>query len=216
MPSDIVLPRGNEKQLIDMALRLSYSRLYLGYTLKDWKARGTEQIRKIKNGSKTSNTCLDVQPAIITSSLNEIKKGRSTGSPIIFSLKRPERISPAMRNTLVLGFELSPRHDFIFQRNAGVDEPSCRIAAENNICFGFSFQDILKAREPAVIMGRMAQNINLYRKHKLGCVFASLAQEPYDMRSPADLASLLVCLGMQPNKAKECLEQGLEWQNPQL
>jgi hypothetical protein len=66
---------------------------------------------------------------------------------------------------------------------------------------GISFSSIASP----VGMRNAARNIRLCRKGHHAIAVASLAEKPYEMRSPHDFASLLVCLGMSPGEAKKSL-----------
>ncbi|MFH1181921.1 MAG: RNase P subunit p30 family protein [Candidatus Woesearchaeota archaeon] len=71
---------------------------------------------------------------------------------------------------------------------------------------GVSFSEISNPSK----MKNAAKNIRLCRKGKIGIVAASLATKPYEMRSPHDFSSLLICLGMTPGEAKKALSSAAE------
>jgi len=79
----------------------------------------------------------------------------------------------------------------------------CRFARENNVAIAFPFCSLLNAKMRARLVGRIKQNIMLCRKFKVTTVIASFAKNPYEMRSPKNLMSLFVTLGMHPKEAKD-------------
>jgi hypothetical protein len=71
---------------------------------------------------------------------------------------------------------------------------------------GVSFSEISNPSK----MKNAAKNIRLCRKGKIKVVAASLATKPYELRSPHDFSSLLVCMGLTPGEAKNALNSAAE------
>ena len=112
------------------------------------------------------------------------------------------------KNTdILLSPEKTRKKDFIHSRNSGLNHVLCKLAKENNIAIGFSFNEILKSKERNKLIGRMMQNIKLCRKYKVKMIFASFAKNKFEMRAAKDLLSFCRVLGMMPKEAKNALNQ---------
>ena len=54
-------------------------------------------------------------------------------------------------------------------------------------------------------MGRMMQNVKLCKKYKVNMVISSFATSKFELKSPSDLISFGIILGMTPKEAKESI-----------
>ncbi|MEA3378631.1 MAG: RNase P subunit p30 family protein [Nanoarchaeota archaeon] len=88
------------------------------------------------------------------------------------------------------------KNDALHFRKSGLTQIHCKIAARNDICIGFSFNNILNCQNKAKEMGRIMQNIRLCRKYKVKMIFASFAKNKWELRSLSDLKSFAKVLGM--------------------
>jgi len=110
--------------------------------------------------------------------------------------------------TYAYGFEEQEPKDHTHYRRSGLNQVLCKIATKKNVRITFSFASILGAtrEKRALILGRIMQNIRLCQKYKTPMKIASFATEPYQMRSPHDLAAFFSQLGMQPDVVKKALK----------
>jgi len=108
-----------------------------------------------------------------------------------------------IRPGFVYGVEESVPKDYIHQRGSGVDHIIAKIAKKNNIALAFSLSSLLHSKNKAQIMGRMSQNISLSRKYGVTMLVGSFAKTPEEMRSPHEVMSLFILLGMHQNEAKK-------------
>jgi len=108
---------------------------------------------------------------------------------------------------ILLGPHSGVVRDYLHSRNSGLNDVLCKLAKKNNVAVGFSFSDVLNAHsfERALILGRMMQNVALCRKFKVPMVLGSFAFDKLEMRSPKDLVSFALLLGMSPAEAKRSL-----------
>lgn len=111
------------------------------------------------------------------------------------------RIVEKIRPDIVFDLEGERRSDGMHERHSGLDHISCSFAKENKVTVGFSFESLLNLTTKT--LGRVKQNIRLCRTYKVPMLIASFATSPYRMRSPHDLQSLFVTLGMHPKEAQD-------------
>lgn len=95
--------------------------------------------------------------------------------------------------------------DKVASRESGLNQVLCKLAHTNKIAIAFSFSDVLNSKEKSKILGRMMQNVRLCRKYKVKMVLASFATNKWEMRSPKDLFSFGIILGMTGKEANESL-----------
>jgi len=204
--ADIVMPRGNEKEFIAIAERLGYSSLCFLYEFDKYKK--VDEIVKILKKSNIK-TKLKVYSGIITSP-KFVQKARNRADLVVVSCcDNIREIVERYKPDLVIDMELQKKRDYMHQRNAGLNHTVCKIANDKKVAFGVSFRSILEQKYKQVLLGRIMQNIRLYKKYKNNFVFASFAKAPYLMRAPHDLASFLTVLGMEPKQAKQALRNVL-------
>lgn len=106
---------------------------------------------------------------------------------------------------ILLSPERNIQTDKLSSRNSGLNQVLCQLAHDNKIAIGFSFSELLNSKERSKVIGRWAQNIRLCRKYKVKMVLASFSNSKWEMRSPKDLFSLALTLGMTGKEANEAL-----------
>jgi len=192
---DIVFPKDNEKEFIETAEKLGYKELIFVYEHKFPDVRS-----KFKTKLKLHDALL-VQHKKIISAKNKSKL-------VFVKAEEDNRVAfEKSRPSLVFAFEEAQPRDFMHQRGSGLNHILCRLAKENKVKIGFSFNSILNcgAMKQAQILGRVQQNIKLCRKYKCKTAIASFAKSPYEMRSPKDLMAFFIELGMHQKEAKNSL-----------
>ncbi len=107
---------------------------------------------------------------------------------------------------ILIGLEKKQRKDFMHHRNSGLNQVLCKLAKKKKVAIGFSFSEILNARDRPQLLGRMMQNIKLCRKYKVKIVFATFAKNKWEMRAASDMLSLGRVIGMNPGEAKSSLD----------
>lgn len=190
MPTDIVFPNKNEKDFVEMAERLGYSKLFLVYARK-------QDLRPVKLQSR-----VELKMGIITEA-KQVAGARSWSEFVIVRSSGDDRaVIEKHKPGLIFGLEQNPRKDSMHYRSSGLNHVLCALLRKNKISVGFSFQMLLNSKRRAQLLGRITQNIKLCRKYGVRMVLASFAQEPYDMRSPHDLVALGLTMGMHPKEAR--------------
>ena len=203
---DIVFPRDNEQDFIDVAVKLGYNALCFAYPFGRDIVHEKEKIKELEKKYKIklyAGLCPkpeEIQRAVGKADLIVVKgsfKDRfvleKTKADIIFNLESHGR-------------------DSMHYRSSGLNQVLCRFAKANDICIGFSFSSLLKADsfQKAVLIGRIKQNVKLCRKYKAKTIIASFAEKPFQLRNPSDLISFGITLGMHPSEAKKSLLNALE------
>jgi len=152
---------------------------------------------------------------ISSSNIAEIRKlvsREQKSGRIIAVLGNNDEINRAVLR-LKIDFILSPEHarkkDFADYRNSGLNHVLCREAAEKNIAVAFSLSDILRldGEEQAMRLGRMTQNVRLCLKFKTPMILATFASSESELRTPHELVSFGMSLGMPRADAEKALNQ---------
>ncbi len=116
------------------------------------------------------------------------------------------RISLESRRTdILLSPEFNRERDFIHFRNSGLNQVLCKLAKKNEIAIGFSFSDLMNARNKEIILGRMMQNVFLCRKFKVRMVIGSFALKENEIKNRSELISFGNVIGMNGREIKEAL-----------
>ena len=192
---DIVIPSGNEEELIVMGKKLGYSGLILLYQPKEFieKLAFAEELKK-KNPefSLKPGLLIDATKAKSIHSYRELLRkaefiaGRGF-SPQLFEEKGIN---------VIFGLE-EQKKDFSTFRNSGLNQVLSLLAKKNKTAIGISLSEIAESGEKKTeIIARAIQNISLCEKYGVGIIAASFAAAPELMRNPRDIKSLLLIMGM--------------------
>lgn len=98
------------------------------------------------------------------------------------------------------------KKDKMHFRNSGLNQVLCKIAKKNNIALGISFSQILNSKKRGQEIGRIMQNIKFCQKYGVKIVLGTFAEKKWELRTPKDLISYGLLLGMNPKEAKQSLE----------
>jgi RNase P/RNase MRP subunit p30 len=123
---------------------------------------------------------------------------RAKGKLTIYKPKTEELLRFALEKTkvdLIYGMELINPKDSVHFVRGGLDQITCRIAAEKSKVIGFSFSDVLNARNKNKIIARMKFNVKLCKKYKVKTFFSTFAKNENELRSTQDLFSFWKVLG---------------------
>jgi ribonuclease P/MRP protein subunit RPP1 len=101
---------------------------------------------------------------------------------------------------VLLSPEIHERTDKLKQRDSGLNEILCRLAAKNNVKIGVDINKIKKLtdKEKAKALSRISQNIMLCRKTKCSLILVG----SYDKK---DAFSFLLTLGASTSQAKKAV-----------
>ncbi len=202
---DLVLPKNNEKEFIEIAEKLMIDGLCFVYAFTN-KAEFLKQNEKIKKHQEKTKPKLFT--GLVADSKNIIKAKKLAKIVVYKSTGNDRYVIEKSKASIIFGFEKISARDSMHSRNSGLNQVLCKLANKNNIIIGFSFSDILNSDgiTRSQILGRIMQNIRLCRKYKVKTMIASFAEKPYEMRPCSDLKSAFIGLGMHPNEARNSLE----------
>lgn len=199
---DIAFPKGNEKEFVDLAIKLGYGNLCFVYSsIKD-----IDGLKKL-NGKYGINLYSG-----LLSKPEEIFRLKNKADLILVRGSDKDRfVLEKAKPDILSGLENKGR-DSLHYRASGLNQVLCKLAKENDIYIGLDFSSLLIAddQQKAILLGRMRQNAKFCRKYKVKIVIASFAKKPMQLRSPHDLISFGIALGMHPSEAKKSLIQALE------
>ncbi len=146
---------------------------------------------------------------IIANNAKDLRKkiSRECGLVVVLGSHLNRDVVSNKKVDVLLSPHYGASHDYLNSRNSGLNEVLCAIARKNDVAVGFSFSEVLNAElvNRSLILGRMMQNVTLCRKFKVPMVLGSFAFEKSEMRSPKDLISFGVSIGMTPGEAKKAL-----------
>ena len=177
---DIVFPEKNERELAEMALKFGYDELLLVYAEQKLPEEKFEF-----NGIKIKTAILNPK--------NPLKARKN--ADILIADKDARHYLEKTGIDIVFGLEAKAGKDFLKQRNSGLNQVLCTIAASRGKIYGFNFRDVLVSKNRPEVMGRMMQNLMLCKKYKVKTIFFSGAQEPLEMRNHKDMDSFFGLLG---------------------
>lgn len=193
---DIVFPDNNEKEFLEIALKLGYGGVCFVYPYKNDLLKINEKLNKLKSNSHKNFLGLLAKP-------KDVVKAKKIADIVLVkssSEKQNRYVVEKTKADIIFGIEANPKPDSLHHRNSGLNQVLCKLAAKNKIAIGIPFSMILKHKSK--IKGRISQNVKLCRKYKIDMVVASFAHEPFQMRAAKDLESLCIVLGMHPKEAK--------------
>ena len=174
---DVVMPKGNEKDFIDVALSLGYTEiLFLSENMAYKKPLSTKI--KVKSGYILHNT-------------SELSGARKNFDYVFASADRKYFESNV---DFIVGLESSDRSDSFHYRSTSLNQVHAVLSRQNNSTVVFDFNALFE--ESFIILGRMLQNAVLVRKYRLKHSVFSMARNPLEMRSHNILDALKKILGL--------------------
>ncbi len=130
--------------------------------------------------------------------LDQIKEAKRKNKLAFYQPETEEMLRFALEHTpidLIFGMEKINPSDSLHYLRGGLDQILCRIAAEKEKTIGFSFQQILTAKDSGKMIARMKFNLKLCKKYKVKIVFSNFSCSHWEMRSAKDLEAFLRVLG---------------------
>lgn len=181
MFQDICFPKNNEKEFVEIALKLGTKALIFVYEFKDLK---TFENKK-KELSEIKNIKIDIGVIVDDKSINKIP----SFDDYVFAATASKSLIENKKSYIFFDFEKQDRSDFLHHRNSGLNHVMCQIMKEKEKMLGFSFSSLLNSKNKGVMLGRMQQNARFSRKFKLKTVIASFAIAPYELRAEHEINS---------------------------
>jgi RNase P/RNase MRP subunit p30 len=195
---DIVMPKNNEKEFIEIAEKLGFKVLVFLY--RSDKKDLSNMMSLLK-----SKTKLKLYTGIIVKELNKAR-GLKKKYDLLFGYTSKSAAESKIIDVL-FDQESSYRRDFMHSRNSGFNQVLAKECKQKKKILAFDFNLLLtKPEQQEVIIGRFMQNIELQRKYKFSAIIASFARDPYQMRHDRDLMAFLISSGMNAGDAKRATD----------
>ena len=192
MFSDIIIPKNNEAEFIQIASKLNIKKLYFLYDFDDYNE---EKIQK--KLESIENKKINVEIGFVVNQKNFNKAAKKSGFMVAKSSEKDRLFIESKKIKIIYGFEEYGRRDFMHQRASGLNHILCELAAKNKVSVGFSYSSLINSKNAPVLLGRMIQNLGLCRKYKVNTAIASFSSNPFGLRQPHDAASLFKLLGAE-------------------
>jgi RNase P/RNase MRP subunit p30 len=201
MFTEFVIPRNNEKEFVSIASRLGYKKLFFLYDFSDYDE---EKIQKKLREIKTN---VRMEIGFLVNQKNFDKAAKKSKLLIAKSSDNSRFFVESKKIKLIYGFEEVNRKDFLHQRASGLNHVVCELARKNKVVIGFYYSSLFNMGEFIIsqIIGRMIQNISLCQKYKVKTVIGSFSDNPFELRSPYDVMSFFIMLGMNGKNIKNSL-----------
>jgi len=190
MNSDIVFPKENEEEFLEIAGKLGYNSLIFVY---EKSAMISKNISELSKKYK-----IKIQTALVVEE-KQIQKAKKDVSIVFVKSTGNDRwVFEKSQADVIYGLEAAQRKDFIHHRASGLNQVLCKIASVKGKKIGFDFSTVLNSKGMlrAQIIGRMMQNVKFCRKYKVKTVLESFAKNPYEMRAPKDLEAFGKIIGL--------------------
>jgi len=112
----------------------------------------------------------------INEARKQIQKLKKENKEVIVRAQEPEfnrKILEIKDVNVLLSREIHNRKDKLKQRDSGLNEVLCKLAAKNNIKIGINIEEIkkLEKKQKAIVLARIMQNIMLCKRTKTQIVF---------------------------------------------
>ena len=189
MYSDIVLPKNNEAEFIEIAAKLGIKKLYFLYDFDDYNEEKIQ--RKLES---IESKKINIEIGLIVNQKNINKAAKISRFLAAKSSEKDRIFIESKKIKIIYGFEESGRRDYLHQRASGLNHILCELARKNNVAVGFSYSSLINNKNTAVLLGRMMQNLSLCRKYKVNIIIASFSSNPFDLRAHHDVSSLFKLL----------------------
>ncbi len=182
---DFAVPEGNEKEILARAKELG-SELILLYeikTKKDLPKGGGVLIKAEKITDPNRADKFPPKTPIVVASTNE----------------ETIRAACSKRNiTYITHLATSTGRDHTHYRRGNINQVIAKLCKENKIGYIIDFSRILElegwGRE--LLIGRIKQNIRIFKKYEVPIQVASFAKNEYELRNPKDLEAFGRVLGI--------------------
>lgn len=169
---EFFVPNGNEEELAEAANRLGIDKAIFLYNVKDYRD-------KSKGEYKTGIIFEDeVSNSVVRKAL------QLSDYVVIKSYDNLREIIEKNKGLYVYGLEFGEQKDFIHFRNSGLNHILAKIAKDNKIKFLFNFSEFLSlnSRKRGIVLGRLKQNLGLFKKYKVEFNFVSFADNKFNIK----------------------------------
>ena len=199
---DIVIPKNNEGEFIEIASKLGIKKLYFLYDFNYYDKNINQKKLSFENHEN-----IEVEIGFIGSQKNLNKAQHQSKLIVAKSSDNDRFFIESKKIKLIYGFEESNKKDYLHQRASGLNHILCELANKHNVVIGFSYSTLFSkdSQKISLLMGRMMLNIKLCQKYKVKTVIGSFSEKPFEMRSPFDITSLFTIFGMDGRNIKDSI-----------
>lgn len=189
---DIAIPKNNEAEFIEIAVKLNIKKLFFLYNFDEYNEENT---KKKLDSIKSS---IEIEIGFNVNQKNLSKAFKLSRLLAVKSSDKDRVFIESGKIKIIYGFEEVNRKDYLHQRASGLNHILCELAKKNDVAVGISYGSLIgkDAASSSLLMGRMMQNIKLCQKYKVKMVIGSFSSNPFDLRAPHDIMSLFAMLGM--------------------
>lgn len=190
MFTEIILPKNNEAEFLEIAAKLGIKRLYFLYDFDDYNEDNVQKKLSIMKD-------VTIEIGFLVNQKNINKAAKHSELLVAKSSDNDRHFIESKKIKLIYGFEENPKKDYLHQRASGLNHITCEIARKNNVAVGFSYSSFFNKNNQiaSLLMGRMMQNIALCKKYKVETLIGSFSEKPFDLRADHDIKSLFKMLG---------------------
>src|SRR3989338_11679496 len=128
MFSDIVIPKNNEAEFVEIAEKLDYKKLCFLYNFDDHSEEKTTK----KTGVIKEHKKIDAEMGFIVNQKNINKAIRQSKLLVTKSSDKDRFFIESKRIKLIYGFEEVYKKDLLHQRASGLNHTLCELAKKNN------------------------------------------------------------------------------------
>ena len=205
MIADIVIPKNNEAEFVEVAHKLGIKKLLLLYNFDEYDKNKIQE--KIDS---TENKKINLQIGFIVNQKNINKAAKQSNLLVVKSSDKDRFFVESKKIRIIYGFEGFHKKDYLHQRASGLNHIICELANKNNVCIGLSYSQFFNKNHilASLLIGRITQNIALCNKYKVKTVIGSFSENPYELRASHDIMSLFAILGMDRKKINGYLANG--------
>ena len=200
---DIIIPKNNEAEFIEIASKLGLKKLYFLYDFDDYNEdKIQKKLELIKNHKN-----INIETGFIVNHKNINKASKHSKLLVVKSSDKDRFFVESKKIRLIYGFEEINKKDYLHQRASGLNHVICEFAKKNNVAIGFSYNLLFNKNDifTSLLIGRIMQNIALCQKYKVNTIIGSFSIDPFKIRSPFDIISLFTTFGMNGKNIKESL-----------
>lgn len=179
--TDIVIPKENEQEFIEVAKKLGIKSILFLYEPK--KQPNKKKLEEIKK----QNPEIEINTAnLILKNTN--KQGMNFAKANIQTIQNKHV-------THLFDIESLEEKDNHHYRRSGMNQATAKKIKEQGKTIIISTQQLIENKEPHKIIGRIQQNLELIKKYKLKTAIASIATKPENMRPEKETQALIKTLG---------------------
>jgi len=189
---EIVIPRDNEEEFIQLGLKLGMKNICFLYSFDENSKVKIEKLTELNHKN------IKIESGLIVNGKNVNEALQQSKFPVAKSSDQDRILIESKKIKLIYGFEEVSKKDYLHQRISGLNHTICELAKENNVTIGFPYSSLFNKNENEIsmILGRFMQNIKLCQKYNVKTMIGAFSEKPYEMRAPHDVISLFILLGM--------------------